>query len=144
VSELPQVISAKIASAGFYLRDQRASKRKIRLMPIDAEFYAAARLDPDTAVAFWSSSASCGPAPAIALREFVEQAKHTGDWSQALTLSDKMTAAALPTICYGDWETPDGHGRLAACRTEPPALPARAGKNQGIRADRGRKPGRPA
>jgi trans-o-hydroxybenzylidenepyruvate hydratase-aldolase len=104
VSEIPQVVTAKIASAATYLRDQRASKRKIRLMPIDAEFYAAARLDPDTAVAFWSSSASCGPAPALALREFVEQAKKTGDWSQALALSDKMTAASLPTICYGDWD----------------------------------------
>jgi trans-o-hydroxybenzylidenepyruvate hydratase-aldolase len=104
VCEIPQVISAKIASAATYLRDQRASRRNIRLLPIDAEFYAAARLDPDTAVAFWSSSASCGPAPAIALREYVEKAKQTGDWSQALTLSDKMTAASLPTICYGDWD----------------------------------------
>ena len=71
---------------------------------MDAEFYAAARLDPDTAVAFWSSSASCGPAPAIALREFIAEAKITGDWSKALSLTDKMGAAVLPTICYGDWE----------------------------------------
>ncbi len=65
---------------------------------------AAARLDPETAVAFWSSSASCGPAPAVALRELVAAAKVSGDWSAALALTDKMTTAALPTICYGDWE----------------------------------------
>ena len=73
-------------------------------MPMDAEFYAAARLDPETAVAFWSSSASCGPAPAVALRELVAAAKVSGDWSAALALTDKMTTAVLPTICYGDWE----------------------------------------
>jgi len=104
VAEIPQVITAKTASAATYLRDQRASKYKIRLMPMDAEFYAAARLDPDTALAFWSSSASCGPSPAIALREFIADAKVTGDWSKAMALSDKMGAAVLPTICYGDWE----------------------------------------
>lgn len=104
VAEIPQVISAKTASAATYLRDQRAAKGRIRLMPMDAEFYAAARLDPDTAVAFWSSSAACGPAPAVALRDFVEAAKRSGDWSQALALTDKMSAAILPTIAYGDWE----------------------------------------
>jgi trans-o-hydroxybenzylidenepyruvate hydratase-aldolase len=104
VAEIPQVICAKIASAATYLRDQKASKGRIRLMPMDAEFYAAARLDPETAVAFWSSSASCGPAPAVALRELVAAAKVSGDWSAALALTDKMTTAVLPTICYGDWE----------------------------------------
>lgn len=104
LAEIPQVVCAKTASAATYLRDQKASKGRIRLMPIDAEFYSAARLDPDTAVAFWSSSASCGPAPAIVLREWVSEAKRTGDWSKALGLSDKMTAAILPTIAYGNFD----------------------------------------
>ncbi|GLR67478.1 hypothetical protein GCM10010909_21590 [Acidocella aquatica] len=104
VAEIPQVICAKTASAATYLRDQKAAKGRIRLMPMDAEFYAAARLDPETAVAFWSSSASCGPAPAVALRELVAAAKVSGDWRAALALTDKMTTAVLPVICYGDWE----------------------------------------
>lgn len=104
VSDISQLVCAKTASAGTYLRDQKASRGRIRLMPIDAEFYAAARLDPDTAVAFWSSSASCGPAPAIVLSEWVAEAKRTGDWSKALALSDKMTAAIMPTIAYGDFD----------------------------------------
>ena len=102
VAAIPQVIMAKTASAGTYLRDQGASRGKVRLMPIDAEYYAAARLDPDTAVAFWSSSASCGPAPAIALRDLVIDAKQSGDWTKAKTLTDKITAAIMPTIAYGD------------------------------------------
>lgn len=103
LAAIPQVVSAKTASAGTYLRDQKASRGKIRLMPIDAEYYAAARLDPETATAFWSSSASCGPAPAIALRELIAEAKTSGDWSQALALSDKIGQAILPTIVYGDF-----------------------------------------
>lgn len=103
LAAIPQVVCAKTASAGTYLRDLKATRGNIRLMPIDAEYYAAARLDPETAVAFWSSSASCGPAPAIALRGLIEEAKRTGDWSKAAALSDKIGQAILPTIVYGDF-----------------------------------------
>jgi trans-o-hydroxybenzylidenepyruvate hydratase-aldolase len=104
IADIPQVIMAKTASAGTYLRDQKACRGQIRLMPIDAEYYAAARLDPETAVAFWSSSASCGPAPAIALRDLVAQAKQSGDWSKARELNDRIGLAILPTICYGNFD----------------------------------------
>ena len=103
VADIPQIVSAKTASAGTYLRDHRASRGRIRMMPIDAEYYAAARMDPETAVAFWSSSASCGPAPVIALRDLVAEAKRTGDWSKARVLNDKIGQAILPTVAYGDF-----------------------------------------
>lgn len=103
LATIPQVVSAKTASAGTYLRDLKASCGRIRLMPIDAEYYAAARLDPESAVAFWSSSAACGPAPVIALRGLVADAKRSGDWSQAAVLSDKIGTAILPTIVHGDF-----------------------------------------
>jgi trans-o-hydroxybenzylidenepyruvate hydratase-aldolase len=102
VAAIPQVIMAKTASAGTYLRDLGASRGNIRLMPIDAEYYAAARLDPETAIAFWSSSASCGPAPVISLRDMVAEAKRSGDWSKAKVLTGKITAAIMPTIAMGD------------------------------------------
>lgn len=103
VAAIPQVVCAKTASAGSYLRDLKATGGNIRLMPIDAEYYAAARLDPETATAFWSSSASCGPAPVVVLRERVAQAKRDGDWSAAKTLHEQIGMAILPTICYGDF-----------------------------------------
>ena len=103
VADLPQLVMAKTATAGTYLRDLKACRGQIRLMPLDGEYYAAARLDPETAVAFWSSSASCGPAPAIALRDLVAEAKKTGDWSKARELHDKIGVAILPTIAYGDF-----------------------------------------
>jgi trans-o-hydroxybenzylidenepyruvate hydratase-aldolase len=102
VADIPQIIMAKTITSGTYLRDVRASNGRIRLMPIDAEYYAAARLDPESAVAFWSSGAACGPAPALALRDLVSESKVTGDWSRAKGLSERINDALLPIIVYGD------------------------------------------
>lgn len=102
VADIPQVVMAKTISAGTYLRDVKASGGKIRLLPIDAEYYAAARLDPETAVAFWSSGAPCGPAPVLALRDLVARAKETGDWTAAKVLTDKINESLLPIVAYGD------------------------------------------
>jgi len=103
MADIPQVVCAKTAGASTYLRDLKASRGKVRLMPIDAEYYAAARLEPEAATAFWSSSAACGPAPVTALRDMVADAKRTGDWRAAKALTDEIGAAILPIICYGDF-----------------------------------------
>ena len=102
VAEIPQVIMAKVAGYATMLADLRLSRGRIRLMPIDAEYYGAARLAPEQCTAFWSSSAACGPAPAIALRDRVAAAKKDGDWAAAEALSQEITAAIMPIICYGD------------------------------------------
>lgn len=102
VAEIPQVIMAKVAGYATLLADLRLSRGNIRLMPIDAEYYGAARLAPEQCTAFWSSSAACGPAPAIALRDGVAQARRNGDWSQVEVLSQEIGAAVLPIVCYGD------------------------------------------
>lgn len=102
VAEIPQVIMAKVAGYATLLADLRLSRGNIRLMPIDAEYYGAARLAPEQCTAFWSSSAACGPAPAIALRDLVAQARSDGDWSKAEVLSQEIGAAVLPIVCYGD------------------------------------------
>jgi trans-o-hydroxybenzylidenepyruvate hydratase-aldolase len=102
VADIPQVVMAKTATHGTYLRDSTAARGQVRIMPMDAEYTPAARMQPETATAFWSSSASCGPAPAVALRDIVLEAKKTNDWSKAWQLTGKMTQAVLPIICYGD------------------------------------------
>lgn len=102
VTEIPQVVCAKIPAHGTLLRDLKASKRRIRLMPIDSEYYGAAKLAPDDALAFWTSGSCCGPAPAIALRDFVAQAKVDGDWSRVEALANELDAANLPIVCYGN------------------------------------------
>jgi trans-o-hydroxybenzylidenepyruvate hydratase-aldolase len=102
VADIPQVITAKTAGYASLVRDLKASKGRIRFMPIDAEFYGAVRLEPEHSRAFWSSGASCGPAPVIALRDFAEIARIGGDWSRVAKLTDEIAAATLPIICYGN------------------------------------------
>ncbi len=102
VAGIPQVIMAKVAGYATLLADIRLSRGNIRFLPLDAEYYGAARLAPDHCIAFWSSSAACGPAPATALRDLVASARVSGDWLAAETLSQEITAAVLPIVCYGD------------------------------------------
>jgi trans-o-hydroxybenzylidenepyruvate hydratase-aldolase len=103
VSEIPQIVMAKTAGYATLLPDIRAAKGRIRMLPLDSEYYGSARLDPDHSVAFWSSGACCGPAPAIALRDLVAQAKISGDWTDARTLSQELREANTPIVCYGDF-----------------------------------------
>lgn len=90
VSEIPQIITAKYLGVGTLLADLGASRRRIRFLPIDVDYYAAARIDPDFCTAFWTSGAVCGPAPVIALRERVAQARKSGDWNPAAQLSQSI------------------------------------------------------
>lgn len=90
IADIPQIVSAKyIHTAGLYA-DLNLTKRRIRLMPLDVDYYAAARIDPDACTAFWTSGAVCGPAPAIQLRDLVSKAKKTGDWTGAKKLTDRI------------------------------------------------------
>lgn len=120
VAEIPQVVSAKVAGYASLMRDLKASQGRIRFMPIDSEYYGAVRLAPEATQAFWSSGASCGPAPVIALRDGVEAARVSGDWAQVAAISDEMAAATLPIIHYGDMVKFQEHnvtlekGRMAA------------------------------
>ena len=102
IADIPQVICAKTAGYASLMRDLKASRGSISFMPIDSEYYGAVKLAPDSVRAFWSSGASCGPAPAIALRDAVELGRSTGDWSRASEISDDMATATLPIVAYGN------------------------------------------
>lgn len=90
VAEIPQIITAKYLGVGALVPDLNLSRKKIRFLPIDADYYAAARIDPEFCTAFWTSGAVCGPQPVIRLRDEVIKAKRTGDWSQAKAVTDAI------------------------------------------------------
>jgi trans-o-hydroxybenzylidenepyruvate hydratase-aldolase len=90
VAELPQVITAKYIGIGTLLADLAVSKRRIRFLPLDVDYYGAARLDPEFCKAFWTSGAVCGPNPVLQLRDSVAQARAGGDWSQAQRLTSEI------------------------------------------------------
>jgi len=94
LAEIPQVICAKYLGIGTLLRDINASRRRIRLLPINSDYWGAARMEPDFCTAFWSGGAVCGPELVTALRDEVTAARGSGDWSRARKLSDAAGAAS--------------------------------------------------
>jgi trans-o-hydroxybenzylidenepyruvate hydratase-aldolase len=94
VAEIPQVICAKYLGIGTLLRDINASKRRLRFLPVNNDYYGAARMEPDFCTAFWSGGAVCGPELVTSLRDEVAAARESGDWRRARKLSDAAAAAS--------------------------------------------------
>lgn len=94
LADIPQVITAKYLGLGTLLRDINASRRRIRFMPVNNDYYGAARMDPEFCTAFWSGGAVCGPQVVTELRDEVTRAKTSGDWTRAKKLSDAAGAAS--------------------------------------------------
>lgn len=103
VAEIPQVISCKYIGVAGLLQNIDLSRRRIRLMPLELEYYGGARLD-DFVTAFWSSGAVCGPKPTIALRDEVAKARQTGDWSRAKKLNDEMGKTVQTLFPHGSFK----------------------------------------
>jgi dihydrodipicolinate synthase/N-acetylneuraminate lyase len=73
LAKIPQVIGAKyIALTPKFALDMAAVSGKIRLLPLESDWLAARTLHPNDAIGCWSSSALCGPAPVLALRDALE------------------------------------------------------------------------
>jgi trans-o-hydroxybenzylidenepyruvate hydratase-aldolase len=102
VSEIPQVVSAKYLTIAQLFTDLKLTKGRIRFLTTDGDHYAAARIDPDQCTAFWSSGASCGPSPAIRLRDEVRQAKASGDWSAAKVVAEEIKGSLSTLFPRGD------------------------------------------
>lgn len=104
VSEIPQVVASKYLGVGSLAVDLAITGGRIKFLPVDADYYAAARLDPDACDAFWTSGAVCGPALAVHFRDVVAGARASGDWAEAKTLSQQITASLMPLIPKGSME----------------------------------------
>lgn len=99
VAQIPQVVCSKYAGVGQLAIILKVVAGRIRLMPLDADYHAAARIDPEACTAFWASGAACGPAPVLALRDRVA----AGDWAGAKTISDELMATYQHLIPRGDF-----------------------------------------
>jgi trans-o-hydroxybenzylidenepyruvate hydratase-aldolase len=102
VSKIPQVVTAKYINIGMLELDLLLAPN-IRFLPHEDDYYAAARIDPERITAFWSSGTMCGPATSLTLRDTVEQAKRSGDWSKAKAISDEMRMADSTIFPKGDF-----------------------------------------
>ena len=104
VAHIPQVITAKYIGVGALLADLRVSQQRIKLLPLDFDYYAAARMEPDFCDAFWTSGAVCGPEVAMHLRDVIAAAKQSGDWSAAKAFNDKLGPTARPLFPNGSFQ----------------------------------------
>ena len=103
ITQVPQVVCAKIVGVATLEADLRLTKGQIRLIPVDGSYYAAARVAPEDCTAFWSGGALCGPAVQIKLRDEVAAAKKSGDWSKAKEISAAIAAASARLIPNGSF-----------------------------------------
>lgn len=103
VADIPQVVSAKYLGIAQLAADLRLTKGRIRFLPVDNNYYATARIDPEQCTAFWTSGALCGPEPAVRLRDTVANAKKTGDWREAKRVAEDVAAAGAPLFPNGSF-----------------------------------------
>jgi trans-o-hydroxybenzylidenepyruvate hydratase-aldolase len=103
VCDIPQVVAAKHGNFAQLAADLDASRRRIRLMPIDIAYANAAQMDPEFVTGFWTSNAVCGPLVSTRQRDEVARAKATGDWTRAKELGDAVGKAMAPLIPNHDF-----------------------------------------
>lgn len=102
LAEIPQVIGAKyMAVDRQYRQDVEAVGGRIRLMPVDAEWYFAFLWTPEAARAAWSGGAACDPAPVIALRDCL--LNEPPDLQRAAALAERIAEATFPMFPRGSF-----------------------------------------
>lgn len=142
LSRIPQVIGAKyMAVDRQYRQDLLAVEGRIRLMPVDAEWFYAFLWEPEAARATWSGGVACDPAPVIALRDSLFE--QPADLERARQLADAITEATFPMFPNGSfhefskYNVPiekirmDAAGYLTAGPSRPPydVIPAAYAEN---------------
>jgi dihydrodipicolinate synthase/N-acetylneuraminate lyase len=95
LAKLPQMVAAKYTTiTPKFGGDMRAVGNGMLLMPIESDWFMAHTLFPDQALACWSSSALCGPEPALRLRELIT----SGETEQARLLTHRIEWSYDPLI----------------------------------------------
>lgn len=103
VATIPQVVTAKYIGLNALLLDLHLTQGKIKLLPIDFDYYAAARME-EFVDAFWTSGAVCGPLVVTTLRDEVAKARRTGDWSAAKAFHGRIAPTAAPLFPNGSFK----------------------------------------
>ena len=103
VADIPQVVTAKYIGVGNLLADLATIRGRIKLLPIDFDYYAAARMD-DSIDAFWSSGAVCCPLVTTTLRDVVLNARSTGNWKEARAFQALLGPTAAPLFPNGSFK----------------------------------------
>lgn len=91
LADIPQIVAAKYPGlAGGFISDLEAVNGRLRLLPVERDWYYAWRWAPDQVVACWSGSASCGPNAIVQLAKMID----AGDEVGAHRISRELAAAS--------------------------------------------------
>jgi 4-(2-carboxyphenyl)-2-oxobut-3-enoate aldolase len=91
LAAIPQVVAAKYAGAGpSFTDDLVAVDGRMRLLPVDRDWYTAWSGQPEEVIACWSGSASCGPGAHVELARRIA----AGDRSGAEEIDRELAAAS--------------------------------------------------
>jgi dihydrodipicolinate synthase/N-acetylneuraminate lyase len=133
LAKIPEVVASKHVGGPTLEADLLAVGGKIRLLPLEVDWYGLAHRYPD-ASACWSGGVACAPAPLAALALAIRQ----HDWPRAEKITEKLVWATSPMFPDGslakfmDYSIQLGHARFAAAGlidpgpTRPPYLEAPA------------------
>lgn len=97
---VPQIIASKCSSlSGAFLADLAAVAGRMRMLPVDREWYYAWRWAVDDVTACWSGAASCGPNAITHLARCIASNDEPG----ARAVSEQLRAAGRTFIPNGDF-----------------------------------------
>jgi 4-(2-carboxyphenyl)-2-oxobut-3-enoate aldolase len=102
LSRIPQIVAAKhlgLLSGAAFLSDLRAVDGRMRLLPLETDWYYFARLFPDEVTACWSGNVACGPAPATHLRDLIK----AQSWGECQALTEELDRALEPLYPGGNF-----------------------------------------
>jgi 4-(2-carboxyphenyl)-2-oxobut-3-enoate aldolase len=101
LAQIPQVVAAKYPALGeSFMKDLEAMGEGMSLLPLEREWYPAWQQSSGRVTACWSGSASCGPAPAVALRD----ALRSGQGAEAQRIADALGVTAETFFPGGSFE----------------------------------------
>jgi len=130
-----QIVAAKHATTPELESNLAEFGERIRILPLETQWYRLARTYPDIALACWSGGIACAPAPVNALGRAIE----ARDWAAAAPIAERVSWAVEPMFASGagafqDYSIQLGHVRFRAAgfidpgptrppyRTAPPEL----------------------
>ncbi|MDQ1491416.1 MAG: 4-(2-carboxyphenyl)-2-oxobut-3-enoate aldolase [Actinomycetota bacterium] len=103
LADIPQIVASKhlgLLARDAFFADLKAVQGRMRLLPLDTDWYELHRLHPDEVTACWSGTVACGPAPVVALKGFLSD----GRWEDAAMVTQELNWALEPLFPGGDFE----------------------------------------
>jgi dihydrodipicolinate synthase/N-acetylneuraminate lyase len=100
LGEIPEVVAAKHVGGPALEGDLLAVGSRVRILPLEVDWYPLARKYPDVARACWSGGVACAPSPMAELARAIERR----DWVRAEEISGKLQWACEPMFPGGSLE----------------------------------------